>query len=271
MTQLNGRWVKVKNVDVANTFELTGSRRRQHQHDGLRRVHRRRHGHATARGRVAVPRGRPLRRSRSRSRPTCSRSRTRATTPQELKRLGATNWTLTPISFVPGIATPAAPGVVGTARARRATRTKRRRWLDGTLEESLPSPATTVANDLTVAGNKNVDVTPAAVAGAVRYNVYKLLNGLYGYIGQTDGSAMRDNNITPDVSKTPAIANTPFTGAEQQARRCRLLQGPRGPSPARTTSRRTTGSRARARSRTSTTRSPRATTTRSRSALLRVR
>jgi hypothetical protein len=89
--------------------------------------------------------------------------------------------------------------------------------LDSTLEESLPSPAATtaVADDLTVAGN-SVDVTPAAVAGAVRYNVYKLLNGLYGFIGQTEGSAMRDNNITPDVSITPAIANTPFTGADNK-------------------------------------------------------
>lgn len=69
-----------------------------------------------------------------------------------------------------------------------------------------------VVNDLAVAGNKNM-ITWTANADATRYNVYKLDNGLYGYIGQTDVNSFVDDNITADISQTPPQANTPFTGA----------------------------------------------------------
>jgi hypothetical protein len=51
------------------------------------------------------------------------------------------------------------------------------------------------------------------VAGALRYNVYKYSNGLWGYIGQASGASFVDNNITPDISKTPPELNNPFVGA----------------------------------------------------------
>ena len=129
--------------------------------------------------------------------------------PRELRRLGATNWDLVQISFLPTIEAPGAPSVAvtgsgGTVYTYKATALKQE-----SLEESLPSPESAVSNDLSTAGNKNT-VTPPAVSGAVRYNIYKLFNGLYGYIGQTDGGPLVDNNITPDVSKTPAVANDPF-------------------------------------------------------------
>lgn len=133
--------------------------------------------------------------------------------PRELKRLGATSWTISDIGFSPSIATPAAPSVVASPASGATNNSYKTTALaTDTLEESLPSAATAVANDLAIAGNINI-VTPAAVVGAVRYNVYKLLNGLYGYIGQTDGAALRDNNIIPNVSKTPAEASTPFAAA----------------------------------------------------------
>lgn len=68
------------------------------------------------------------------------------------------------------------------------------------------------ANDLATSPNAN-SITIPAVTDAVRYNVYRLFNGLFGYIGQSDGSPFKDNNITPDVSKTPPIANDPFAAA----------------------------------------------------------
>jgi len=135
--------------------------------------------------------------------------------PRELRRLGATNWTLTSILFAPTIATPTAPtataGGPGGGTPVTLTYVCTAVATEG-LEESYASPAATANSDLTVVGNY-VDVTPAAVAGAVRYNVYKLKNGLYGYIGQTDGSALRDSNITPDATKTPPLVNDPFASA----------------------------------------------------------
>ncbi len=133
--------------------------------------------------------------------------------PRELSRLGAASWSLGVISFAPTISAPAAPALTVNGAGAKSYSYKVTAIASDGLEESLPSAAaSTAVADLTVAGN-SIDVDPPAVASAVRYNIYKLLNGLYGYIGQTDGSALNDNNITPDVSKTPAEANTPFSGA----------------------------------------------------------
>jgi hypothetical protein len=133
--------------------------------------------------------------------------------PRELRRLGATSWQLVNISFVPTIAAPAAPAVFANPTSGTTEYSYKTTALAAdTLEESLPSPAVMIVNDLTVAANKN-QIDTALVAGAVRYNIYKLFNGLYGYIGSTDGSRLVDNNITPDVSKSPAIVSDPFATA----------------------------------------------------------
>lgn len=131
---------------------------------------------------------------------------------QELRRLGATSWTLTAPSFVPTIATPAAPTAStggpggGTPTSHTYVTTA---VAAGTLEESKASTSVTLSDDLTVAGNFN-DVQTALVPGAIRYNIYELQSGIYGYIGQTDGSSFRNANITPDLSKTPPLASNPF-------------------------------------------------------------
>ena len=43
------------------------------------------------------------------------------------------------------------------------------------------------------------------------YNVYKFQGGLYGYIGQTAGTSFIDDNIAPDLSKTPPIYESAFS------------------------------------------------------------
>lgn len=71
-----------------------------------------------------------------------------------------------------------------------------------------------VRNDLTLANHYNTLTWTAPVTGTVvRYNIYKLANGLYGYIGQAAGLSFIDNNITPDVSQTPPINDTGFNDA----------------------------------------------------------
>ena len=214
MTQLNGRYVKVKNVNAgANTFELSDI------HGGAN-IDTSGFGAYTSGG-------------------TAARVYTVATpyleadlfdlhfvqsadvltivhpsyAPRELRRLGATNWQLATITFSPTITAPAAPTVSSSGAGAKTYSYKTTALADGTLEESLASPAGSVTGvALTTTGAFNT-ITPGAVAGAVRYNVYKLSNGLYGYIGQTDGSAFKDDNITADVSQTPPNANTPFAGA----------------------------------------------------------
>lgn len=69
-----------------------------------------------------------------------------------------------------------------------------------------------VKNNLFDTGASNA-ISWTASAGALRYNVYKYSNGLWGYLGQASGTTFIDNNITPDISKTPPEANNPFPGA----------------------------------------------------------
>lgn len=69
-----------------------------------------------------------------------------------------------------------------------------------------------VKNNLFDTGASNA-ISWTAATGALRYNVYKYSNGLWGYLGQASGTTFIDNNITPDISKTPPEANNPFAAA----------------------------------------------------------
>lgn len=133
--------------------------------------------------------------------------------PRELRRYGADDWELSLISFVSELATPS--GVAATVGAGSGSTTYRYKVTavaNAGLEESLPSLAASVNNDLLTTNAYN-NITWTAVTGAQRYNVYKESNGLYGYIGQTDALTFKDDNITSDISKTPPIVNNPFSGA----------------------------------------------------------
>jgi hypothetical protein len=204
MTQLNGRWVKVANVNAgANTFELTDT--------GGSNIDTAGYGAYTAGG-------------------TASRAYTLATTyasgdlfdlhfaqnsdvitithpsypAKELKRLGATNWTLTDVSFAPSIAAPGAPTVTKTSSAGLDTPYEycvSAVAADG-VTESLASPSTSGPNDLSISGNYNT-ISWSAVPGASRYNVYKRRGGGFGYIGQTTTLSAVDDNIMADASQSP--------------------------------------------------------------------
>ena len=72
------------------------------------------------------------------------------------------------------------------------------------LQESDPSSEASVLNILTSTGAYNT-VSWAAVTGAERYYVYKKQSGLFGYIGQTETTSFVDDNIAPDMGRTPPI------------------------------------------------------------------
>ena len=134
--------------------------------------------------------------------------------PRELRRLGATNWQLTTIAFAASVASPAAPTV--TAAGHTTVKYTYHYVVtavaaDG-VSESAPSPEGTAGGNLFETG-ATVTIDWAAVTGASRYNVYKLQGGLYGYIGQTGGTGIVDDNIAPDLSKTPPIYDAVFSGA----------------------------------------------------------
>ncbi len=137
--------------------------------------------------------------------------------PMELRRLGALSWTFTSISFEATIQPP-------TGLACQATQASSPNGLidyvykvssvgADLLEESQASVAVTsnIKNNLLQTGASN-KITWQPVAGASRYNVFKQENGLFGYIGQTDGVSFVDDNIAVDLSKTPQNWPNPFPG-----------------------------------------------------------
>lgn len=133
--------------------------------------------------------------------------------PRELRRLGATNWALAVIAFTPEIAAPA--GVTATPDAVRTgydySYVVTAVAADG-FTESPASAAGACVNNIFTTGAKNT-ITWMAPAGALRYNVYKQVGGLYGYIGQTADLTVVDDNIGPDLSRTPPTYDTVFQSA----------------------------------------------------------
>lgn len=134
--------------------------------------------------------------------------------PRELRRLGATNWQLTTLSFAAPISAPGAPTLVAAGH----TAVKYTYYYvvtaigaDG-IGESAASTASSAGGNLYETG-ATVTISWSAVTGASRYNVYKLHGGLYGYIGQTAGLSIVDDNITPDLSQVPPIYDAMFSGS----------------------------------------------------------
>lgn len=133
---------------------------------------------------------------------------------QELRRVAATNWTFTPVSFVSPLPAPtgaAAVATVGTGTTTYQYAATAVGAGDTKTQESLPSAAATCTNNLLISGNYNT-FSWAVVTGAGTYNVYKNTNGLWGYIGRASGTSFIDNNINADLTKTAPIANNPFPG-----------------------------------------------------------
>lgn len=135
--------------------------------------------------------------------------------PRELRRLGATNWQLTTISFAAPIAAPT--GVSATPVWPTPGSGYTYYYVVTAIDadgvgESVASSAASAGNNLLQTGATNT-ISWSAVSGASRYNVYKLSGGLYGYIGQTAGTSLVDDNITADISKTPPIYENLFASS----------------------------------------------------------
>jgi hypothetical protein len=116
----------------------------------------------------------------------------------------------------PSVSSPGAPdtptGLSGSIVFGKAMKYKVAAISDDTGEESLPSSAVSVRNDMSFQGNNNT-LFWDAVPGAGSYVIYRLDNGRYGYIGTSEALTFIDENITPDLSSGPQAAKNPFDSA----------------------------------------------------------
>jgi hypothetical protein len=137
---------------------------------------------------------------------------------KDLQRLGHTNWQLVDPDFEPTIGTPANMTVTpqgaddGASYSYRVTAIEDGTFLEGTFAEASTADG---ATPLTAANSNLVDWD--AVANAFRYNVYKLENGLWGFMGTTEGTSFTDDGtVAPNFNTTPPLVNNPFDGANNQ-------------------------------------------------------
>jgi hypothetical protein len=96
--------------------------------------------------------------------------------------------------------------------------------IDG--QESLPGTGDAVANDLWVAGHRNI-ISCTATAGADYHNFYKNQSfGVFGFIGSADGGSpsILDQNVTPDTSVTPPQLFEGFDGAGDWPAACAYFE-----------------------------------------------
>ncbi len=124
---------------------------------------------------------------------------------RELRRLGVANWQFTPVGFSVTLAAPG--GVSAVATIPTATNPTTQTYVvtavaADLVTQSAASAVAAASNNLSIAGNFNT-ISWTNVSGAARYYVYRLRGGVYGYIGQTTGLSLVDDNITPDTVTTP--------------------------------------------------------------------
>ncbi len=138
--------------------------------------------------------------------------------PRELKRYGATDWRLEQINFASSLA---APTNVNVSQHINSEVTNKEDYVreyavtallsDGSQESSRS--ASKAINCNPYGDGAYNTITWDAVSGAGLYRVYRNEGGVWAFIGQTNGTSIRDENIDPDASITPPIYDTIFNQA----------------------------------------------------------
>lgn len=130
---------------------------------------------------------------------------------RRLTRTSDTAWTLTVPAFTPLTATVTGVAAVVTGTPGTTSVTYVVTAIDATSgEESLPStPFTLATSNATI----NNTVSWSAGTNVVLYSVYRAVNGVFGFIGDTPLLTFLDANFSPVLSTTPPLARNPFAGA----------------------------------------------------------
>lgn len=134
---------------------------------------------------------------------------------KNLARYDHHDWKLEDGVFEPSIAAPT--GLKATWTGKTDSNTRKYQYLvtaveDKSNEESKRSEVVEVtahreANWLT---DEYMTLTWNAVKGACEYNVYRSVNGIFGYIGTAEGTTFTDDNIEPDLSSSAPVSKNPF-------------------------------------------------------------
>lgn len=135
---------------------------------------------------------------------------------KELRRYGAYDWRLIDVTFSAPLSPPGNVSVEyvpnGNESDSRFTYKYKVTAVQDSDEgqrESAPSAAASVSCNLWWDNALN-RITWSAVAGAARYRVYKSTAGVFGYIGETEGTSFEDNRVDADDGITPPRYDSMF-------------------------------------------------------------
>lgn len=135
--------------------------------------------------------------------------------PRELRRYGATDWRLSVISFSSELAAPTNVNAVQTINSSVTNKEDYTREYavtalkaDGSQESERSESSSVKCNPYGDGAYNTVTWDP--VEGAGLYRIYRNVGGVWAYIGQTEATTIRDENISPDASITPPLYDDPF-------------------------------------------------------------
>lgn len=135
----------------------------------------------------------------------------REVAPRRIMRNSDTDWTIATVPINPTVPSPSITSVTSGGSGGMTYRYRVTAIVDGV--ESFTSGVGIVENaqDLGEQGAQN-RIFFTAVTGASEYRVYRMQNGVAGYIGFTENTEFRDDNISPDSTVTPPRPVTLFDG-----------------------------------------------------------
>ena len=154
--------------------------------------------------------------------------------PTELRRYGATDWRFQAVTTAPTIQPPSSitlsayypPGTTDNEKGA-VTATYVVTAIDGNDRESIASiEKTGTCNYYKTGGYMTVSWSP--VSGAVRYRVYRSVSGVFGFLGQTEGTFIRDEGAEPDTTTTPPKYAQPFSGGSGSIVSVKVIDGGNG-------------------------------------------
>ena len=141
--------------------------------------------------------------------------------PYELSRESHYEWKLENISFQPKISPPKIDKISWNGGSQETTEYHYvvTSVMKDTYEESNCSEIATVRGELESYWGVSdyIKLEFSAVENAVEYNVYRSVNGVYGYVGTTAENSFVDDKIEPDMSSTAPIFTNPFKNGNNPA------------------------------------------------------
>lgn len=134
--------------------------------------------------------------------------------PKTLSRYSNYDWRLEDITFQPSISAPQNVSATWTGSTSKNTRYYRYcvTAVNSSNDESAASEIVRKKGHKEAywEASENMTISWDAVEGAAEYNIYKDVNGVFGYIGTSQTTSFVDDLIEADTSATAPTVNNPF-------------------------------------------------------------